>query len=139
MPCEHRLPSQCAMCCFGSGFVVIPHAVQPTDLPPHCVWPSRYVQPVTYAVPAAMDDGSSNSGYETMASRRGGPPPLAFESHGAYAVPVAAEGGGVEFAGLQANTAYESAVVGGGAVRGTPSPRGPAPVLLPPPEVLGAH
>ena len=124
-----------------SGFFNLPHAVCVKHLTcrPHCVWTSRYVQPVTYAVPAAMDDGSSNSGYETMASRRGGPPPLAFESHGAYAVPVAAEGGGVEFAGLQANTAYESAVVGGGAVRGTPSPRGPAPVLLPPPEVLGAH
>jgi len=34
---------------------------------------------VTYAVPAATDDGGSSSGYETMATRTpGGPPPLEF-------------------------------------------------------------
>ena len=60
-----------------------------------------------------MDDDGSNSGYETMASRRGGPPPLEFESNDAYAVPVEAEGSAVEFAGLQANTAYESAIMDG--------------------------
>ena len=40
---------------------------------PRCVCPSRYVQPVTYAVPVAMDGGGSNSGYETMQSREGAP------------------------------------------------------------------
>ena len=124
------------MCCFGSDFVSIPHAAQPTDLPPHRVWLSRYVQPVTYAVPTGMDDGGSNSGYETMESRRGGPPPLEFESNDAYAVPAEAEGGAVEFAGLQANTAYESAVVGD-VVRRTHLPCGRALVLLPLPVLAG--
>ena len=105
------------------------------------------MQPVTYAAPVAEDDGGSNSGYETMQPRGGGPPPLVFENNenetesndagtGAarlmYTVPVEAGGGVVHVKGPQVTAAYENVRVDG-TVRKTPLPPGPAMALLLPP------